>query len=202
MRRLLRFHRISIAMTRGMTVFQSTQSTHSMRSATICPEWCDCQKWPEVIRSQHERRCRKTGKSLFSLLPDWTKFLFCSILHIVSKPLLPEGIGGTMVADKREQVKIEQNNCYCSIRAVNVVYGAGATKLPVAWWWQRTTKPACVTTVHTRWFFLPRRSLTGAPLFRSPLPCSTQDSKSTGQTVGAFTVFQCERVLPCMTELC
>lgn len=37
-----------------------------------------------------------------------------------------------MVADKREQVKIEQNNCYCSIRAVNVVYGAGAAKLPVA----------------------------------------------------------------------
>ena len=163
MRRLLRFHRISIVMTRRMTVFQST---HSMRSATICPEWCDCQKWPEVIRSQHERRCRKTGKSLFSPLPDWTKFLFCSI------------------------------------RAVNVVYGAGATKLPVAWWWQRTTKPACVTTVHTRWFFLPRRSLTGATLFRSPLPCNTQDSKSTGQTVGAFTVFQCERVLPCMTELC
>lgn len=48
------------------------------------------------------------------------------------KVLLPAGIGGTMVADKREQVKIEQNNCYCSIRAVNVVYGAGATKLPVA----------------------------------------------------------------------
>ena len=37
-----------------------------------------------------------------------------------------------MVADKREQVKIEQNNCSCSIRAVNVVYGAGATKLPAA----------------------------------------------------------------------
>ena len=37
-----------------------------------------------------------------------------------------------MVADKREQVKIEQNNCYCSIRAANVVYGADATKLPVA----------------------------------------------------------------------
>lgn len=68
-----------------------------------------------------------------------------------------------MVADKREQVKIEQNNCYCSIRAANVVY--------------------CVTTVHTRWFFLPRRSLTGALLFRSPLPCNTQDSKSTGQTM-------------------
>ena len=48
------------------------------------------------------------------------------------KALLPAGIGGTMVADKREQVKIEQNNCYCSIRAANVVYGAGATKLPVA----------------------------------------------------------------------
>ena len=37
-----------------------------------------------------------------------------------------------MVADWREQVKIEQNNCYCSIRAANVVYGADATKLPVA----------------------------------------------------------------------
>ena len=37
-----------------------------------------------------------------------------------------------MVADKREQVKIEQNNCSCSIRAANVVYGAGATKLPIA----------------------------------------------------------------------
>ena len=59
-----------------------------------------------------------------------------------------------------------------------------------------------MTTVHTRWFFLPQRSLTGAPLFRSPLPCNTQDSKSTGQTVGAFTVFQCERVLKCMTKLC
>ena len=48
------------------------------------------------------------------------------------KALLPAGIGGTMVADKREQVKIEQNNCYCSIRAANVVYGADAAKLPVA----------------------------------------------------------------------
>ena len=48
------------------------------------------------------------------------------------KALLPAGIGGTMVADKREQVKIEQNNCSCSIRAVNVVYGAGAAKLPVS----------------------------------------------------------------------
>ena len=37
-----------------------------------------------------------------------------------------------MVADKREQVKIEQNNCSCSIRAANVVYGADAAKLPVA----------------------------------------------------------------------
>lgn len=37
-----------------------------------------------------------------------------------------------MVADMSEQVKIEQNNCYCSIRAANVVYGAGAAKLPVS----------------------------------------------------------------------
>ena len=37
------------------------------------------------------------------------------------KALLPAGIGGTMVADKREQVKIEQNNCYCSVRAAAVV---------------------------------------------------------------------------------
>ena len=41
-------------------------------------------------------------------------------------------LGGNMVADWRKQVKIEQNNCYCSIRAANVVYGADATKLPVA----------------------------------------------------------------------
>ena len=53
-------------------------------------------------------------------------------LAYLFKDLLPAGIGGTMVADWREQVKIEQNNCYCSIRAVNVVYGTGATKLPVA----------------------------------------------------------------------
>ena len=107
-----------------------------------------------------------------------------------------------MVADKREQVKIEQNNCYCSIRAVNVVYGAGAARRQLLDDDNVARNQRCVTTVHTRWFFLPRRSLTGAPLFRSPLPCNTQDSKSTGQTVGAFTVFQCERVLPCMTELC
>ena len=74
--------------------------------------------------------------------------IFCSISHIVSKPLLPAGIGGNMVADWREQVKIEQNNCYCSIRAANVVYGAGAAKRPVSQRWQRITKPACVTTVH------------------------------------------------------
>ena len=48
------------------------------------------------------------------------------------KALLPAGIGGNMVADWREQVKIEQNNCYCSIRAAKVVYGAGATKQPVS----------------------------------------------------------------------
>lgn len=48
------------------------------------------------------------------------------------KALLPAGIGGTMVADWREQVKIEQNNCSCSIRAAKVVYGAGAAKQPVS----------------------------------------------------------------------
>ena len=61
----------------------------------------------------------KTSSILFNLT-----YLF--------KALLPAGIGGTMVADWREQVKIEQNNCYCSIRAVNVVYGTGAAKLPIA----------------------------------------------------------------------
>ena len=49
-------------MTRWMTVFQST---HSMRSATICRSDAIVRSDPEVIRSQHERRCRKTGKSLF-----------------------------------------------------------------------------------------------------------------------------------------
>ena len=60
-------------------------------------------------------------------------------LTYLLKALLPAGIGGNIVADWREQVKIEQNNCYCSIRAANVVYGAGAAMQPVSQRWQRTT---------------------------------------------------------------
>ena len=48
------------------------------------------------------------------------------------KALLPTCIGGNIVADGCVEVKIEQNNCYCSIRAANVVYGAGATMQPVS----------------------------------------------------------------------
>lgn len=83
------------------------------------------------IRLQAPKYAVKACKAL-SASTRLNKIFILFNLTYRLKALLPAGIGGTMVADWREQVKIEQNNCYCSIRAVNVVYGAGATKLPVA----------------------------------------------------------------------
>ena len=84
--------------------------------------------YPEPTRAQMPQN----GEKLVFSSSRLNKIFILFNLVYRLKALLPAGIDGTMVADKREQVKIEQNNCYCSIRAVNVVYGAGAARLPVA----------------------------------------------------------------------
>ena len=91
----------------------------------------------------------------------------------------PAGFNSTMQHSKRQLNKI-------TVLGEFVIHGGLRTQsvyrnsyLTIATFIE-TSVCACV---HTRWFFLPRRSLTGAPLFRSPLPCNTQDSKSTGQAM-------------------